>query len=285
MRRACGERRLHVAIRVLRRLLRQRVHQIEVEVLEVRVRDLHRAVRLAFVVDAAERGKMLRVEALDPDRETVHARRPEVAELVGLERAGVRLERDLGVGLERQARADRGEQAVDRACGEQARRAAAEEDRMHAPPPHARERRLEVGDQSVDVVVLGERVARLMRIEVAVRALADAPGQVNVEGERRQRREGEPVAGSGGRDDGAGHDVGTRLDDRAEAAPTARRGTPGEYSRRGARRQRRARRAVRVGDPASPRGRAPGPLRRESGSVSPARAARRAAAEAPSPGG
>ena len=206
MRRAGGERLRHVGFGLRERLLGQRVHQVEVEVVEARVRDLDRAPRLAVVVDPAERLQVRRIEALDADRQPVHAGGAEVAELLGLERPGVRLERDLGVGRELEPRAERGEQPVDRRGGEQARRPAAEEDRVHPPAPHRRQRALEVGDQRVDVRALGQRLAQLVRVEVAVRALPHAPRHVHVERERGQRGKAEPGAGGGGLYDGAGHD-------------------------------------------------------------------------------
>ena len=129
------------------------------------------------------------VEALDADREAVHARVAEVAELRLLEGAGVRLQRDLGVGLHRQQRARRGEEAVDRARREEAGRAAADEDRVHAPAPYLRHARLEVRDHRVHVARLGHLAPRLVRVEVAVGALLQAPRDVDVERERRQGRE------------------------------------------------------------------------------------------------
>ena len=105
---------------------------------------------------------------------------------------GIRLHRDLGVGGERQPRAHRREQTVDRRGREERRRAAAEEHARHLASPHRRQRALEVGDERVDVRVLrrsGRVAAPGVRVEVAVRALRDAPRQVHVQRQRRQRDE------------------------------------------------------------------------------------------------
>ena len=66
---------------------------------------------------------------------------------------------------------------------------------------------------------LGQRAARLVRVEVAVRALAHAPRDVHVERERRQRGEAELAAGGGERDGGGGHGrSGREPDDRGVQA-------------------------------------------------------------------
>ena len=55
--------------------------------------------------------------------------------------------------------------------------------------PRRRQRALEIGDQRIHVGGVGQRLAQLVRIEVAVRALPHAPRDVDVERERGQRRE------------------------------------------------------------------------------------------------
>ena len=102
---------------------------------------------------------------------------------------GIGFERDLGVGRERQARAHRGEQPVDRAarrtgsaCRRRRTRCARAVPRRAAAPLRGRRRSASTYASS------GSVAARLVRIEVAVRALAHAPRDVDVERERRQRR-------------------------------------------------------------------------------------------------
>src|SRR5216117_3396917 len=84
----------------------------------------------------------------------------------------------------RRARTPESSVSID--SGEQARRAAADEYAANAPAPYRRKAALEIGNQSFNVLALGELTAALVRVEVAVRALAHAPGDVNVERERRQ---------------------------------------------------------------------------------------------------
>ena len=127
------------------------------------------------------------VEALHADRQAVHARGAEAAEARRLERAGIRFQRDLG------ARA--------RAAGARARRRAARrstrgENRLGVPPPmNTLTTRRPQTDGSAPSRSASSarrtppRAARraLVRVEVAVRALAHAPRDVDVERERRQR--------------------------------------------------------------------------------------------------
>ena len=114
----------------------------------------------ARVVHAAERLQLRVVEALHADRQARHAGRAIGAEALALEGAGVGLERDLAAGLERQ-RARGRRRAAGRCLGrEQARRAAADEDAVHAAAPDERQRRFEVGAQRIEVARFGERSPR-----------------------------------------------------------------------------------------------------------------------------
>ena len=110
----------------------------------------------ARVVHAAERAQRGVVEALHADRQARDAGRAEGAEALALEGAGVGLERDLAARLQRQPRADVGQQAVDALGREQAGRAAADEDAVHAPAPDQRQRGFQVGAQRVEVARLGQ---------------------------------------------------------------------------------------------------------------------------------
>ncbi|MNY32246.1 hypothetical protein D3C86_1664500 [compost metagenome] len=103
---AIGQRRFEVAHAFLHGLARQRVHQVEVDVVETGLGDLDGRARLALAVDAAQRLEMPVAEALDADRQPVDAARAVAREPLGLEGAGVGFHRDLGVGIERQQRAD-----------------------------------------------------------------------------------------------------------------------------------------------------------------------------------
>src|SRR5690606_21976227 len=136
---------------------------------------LDRGARLVAVVDPADRPEGTIREALHTDREPVDTRLRIALEALALERAGIGLHRDLCPGEEDDPRPDSGEQAIDRLRREQARRAPAEEHRLDAASPDLRQGRLEIGEQGVDVAGLVEPAALLVRVEVAVRALAYAP--------------------------------------------------------------------------------------------------------------
>ena len=127
------------------RLLGQRVHEIRVHPRKDRARRFQRAARLFGAVHASDRRERAIAEALHADRKPVHAGGAIAAKPLHLEGARVRLHRDLRRRIDRDARADAGEQAVDRLGCEEARRAAAHEDRVEAPAPHRRQARLEIG--------------------------------------------------------------------------------------------------------------------------------------------
>ncbi len=187
MRRREADGRFDICARLRQCLLRQAVHQIEVEIIEVRMRDFDRAPGLCIIVNAAERFEMRGIETLDADREAVDPGRPELPEFLRLERARIGFERDLSPGVERQPRAHRRQNGVDALCRKQARRAAAEKHAVDFASPHQRQRLLEVGDQRRNILLLGKRPPPLVRIEIAIRALAHAPRDMDVESERRQR--------------------------------------------------------------------------------------------------
>ena len=130
--------------------------------------------------------------SLYPERQAVDARRAESLELLALERARIRLQGNLGVGRQRHPCANFCQHPVDRRGRKKARRAAADEYRDDPASPDRGQCGLEIGDEGVDVGGLREIAFRLVRIEVAIRAFADAPRNVHVKRERRQRREPRP---------------------------------------------------------------------------------------------
>src|SRR5882672_8006499 len=141
------DRCVDVGARFIQGLAGQRVHQIEIDVVEVFARDIDRTPGFAAVVDAAERLEMPWIEALDADGETCHARVAVAAEFFRLEGSGIRLQGDLAVRGEGETRTERRYQGVDRRGGEKTGRAAAEEDAPDSPPPHFGQRLLEVAHQ------------------------------------------------------------------------------------------------------------------------------------------
>jgi hypothetical protein len=156
VRRRKGQRGVEVALPAPPGLPGQRVHQVDVEGVEGRRRLGDRRARLRAVVHAADAREHRVVEALHADRQPRHAGAAVGAETLALEGAGVGLQRDLAAGLERQPRADVGQQAVDGRRREQAGRAAADEDAVPRAAPDQRQRGLEVGAQRVQVARLGQ---------------------------------------------------------------------------------------------------------------------------------
>src|SRR5690606_38042843 len=86
--------------------------------------------------------------------------------------AGVGLEGDLQPGHEARAGRCALQEAVDRGRREQARGAAAEEYGVYRAAPDQGQVVVEVGEEGVYVGIEREFAARVVRVEVAVRALA-----------------------------------------------------------------------------------------------------------------
>ncbi|KAG1452868.1 hypothetical protein G6F57_015856 [Rhizopus arrhizus] len=170
-------------------LFRQRVHQVDVEIVVARVlRHLHRALGLATVVDAAQALEHRVVETLDAEAEAVHAGRAVAVEAAVFGGARVGFQGDLGIGREAQARAGLLQEAVDRFRREQAGRAATEEHAVHHPSPDQRQVLVQVAQQRVDVGIERQLALGLVRVEVAVGAFAHAPRQVHVQRQRRRHQ-------------------------------------------------------------------------------------------------
>ena len=94
-------------------LIRQAMHQVEVQVVEAgAARHVDGAERFTVIMDAAEGLQMFGIEALDADRQAVDAGQPVVAKLGLLEGAGVGFEGDFDVVCERHALIQRLQKAV-----------------------------------------------------------------------------------------------------------------------------------------------------------------------------
>ena len=137
-------------------------------------------------MDAPEAFEHRIAEALHADREAIHARIAKAAEAPGLHGARIRLEGDFCSRLERHARTHASEQRVDGFGREKARCAAADENADEPPAPNRRQQLLQIEQKPLDVFAFGQRTGALVRVEVAVRALAHAPRNVDIERERRQ---------------------------------------------------------------------------------------------------
>ena len=174
----------------------QRVHQVEIEVVKARgVQLLRGGARLVRRVDAAQARKQRRLEALRPERDARDARRAVVGEASALDRARVGLERDLGGRVDGEAPLEAREQLADGGRFEEARRAAAQEQAPHRAEPAASQRTrlrtaaalgVDVGQERLEVFPLRQFTLERVRVEVAVRAFAHAPGEMQVQRERRR---------------------------------------------------------------------------------------------------
>src|SRR5256885_2393218 len=102
----------------------------------------------------AERG---RIEALRAERHARDARRTVFAKCAALDGARVRFQSHLEVGRQREMAPCRVQHPADGVRGEQARRAAAEEDADRFPPGDLRRLRLEIARQSPEVGLLRKR--------------------------------------------------------------------------------------------------------------------------------
>ncbi|MPN31035.1 hypothetical protein SDC9_178506 [bioreactor metagenome] len=190
-----GQGRVQVGPGLVQGLTGQAVHQVQVEAFEVAGGQLDGGPGLVIVVDAPQRLEVARVEALDAQGQSRHPGGGEGGELAGLGGARIGLQGDLGPRSQGQSRPHRAEQALQGGTGEQAGGAAADEDGTHRPPPHQGQGRFQVGDQGIHIGVFGNRADAapgLVGVEVAVGALAHAPGHVDVQ---RQGRRGDQAGG------------------------------------------------------------------------------------------
>ena len=180
------ERALQVVFGHRQGLLRQRVHQVEVEIVEAGVlRQLDRRLRLAAVVDAAEPFQAAVIETLDAEAEAIDAGVAVALEAAVLGGARIGLQGDFAPRGEAQPRTGALQEAVDEFRRHQARGTTAEKHRLHGAAPDQRQVEVEVGQQRIDVGGERQLAAALVRVEIAVRAFAHAPRNVDVQRQRR----------------------------------------------------------------------------------------------------
>ncbi|MCY1411947.1 hypothetical protein D9M71_273430 [compost metagenome] len=193
MRRAQRDGLAQVAQGVVQRLVGQAVHQVEVEVVEPGIaRHVGGANGLVTVVDAAQGFELGLLEALDADRQAIDAQLPVGFELLLLERSGVGFQGDLDVPGKRDALLHTHQQAAKGAGAEQARGAAAEEDRADRAAINGAQFLVQVGQQGIDVRFFRQLGGGGVGVEVAVRAFAHAPGDMDVQRQGRQLCQGRP---------------------------------------------------------------------------------------------
>ena len=169
------------------RLLGQRIHQVQVEGLEQLGGGLGGGTGLGSVVHPSQCLQLGVREALDAQRQAVDARSPVIGEACPLEGTRVGLHRHLGIGDDGQPGPQAGQQPVNGRPRKQAGRTATNEHRHHPAPPDQRQAGIQVGLQRRQIGVLVHPVGRqVVRVEVTVRTLPQAPRDVDIHRERRQ---------------------------------------------------------------------------------------------------
>ena len=134
-----AERGIDLGLQLRRRLARQGVHQVEIEIVEQSGRDVDRLACLVAVMDAPQCLQMCIVKTLDADGEAIDAAVTIGRELLHLEGTGVGFQGDFGIGLQAAPGADLRHQSVETLGRQQAWRATAKEDRVDAPAPDQRQ--------------------------------------------------------------------------------------------------------------------------------------------------
>ncbi len=182
---------LQVIEGIVQALIRQAVHQIQVEGgKRDGVGQFGGLARFLGAVDAAEAGQLLLLEALHPDGDAVDAGPLEAGELVRLHRARVGLHGDLAVRRQGNACAHPVQQGLHGRHGEQARRAATDKDGGERPSLGPVQILLQILQQGRHVLEVGQFPLLGVGVEVAIGALLDTPGHVDIEGEGRQLQHG-----------------------------------------------------------------------------------------------
>src|ERR1700679_780608 len=112
---------LHIVQRLLQGLLRQRVHEIEVEIAEFRGDEvLPRSIRIVGRMNTAQPFKLVRVKAFRAQGHAIDARLSIALEFAALNRAWVRLERDFRIVRKVDSLLERSDQACEIRGTEQA---------------------------------------------------------------------------------------------------------------------------------------------------------------------
>ena len=162
-------------------LVGQAVHQVDVEAVEVGGLDgFGRDTRLRCGVDAAETGELRGVEGLSAEGDACHAGASVGREVAVFDGARIGFQRDLG-GFGRVLN-----QRLERLGGKQAWRAAAEVDGLDGTIAEPLPLAGEIVEQDGEVGLVAQFALQRVRVEIAVRALGDAPREVDVEAERRR---------------------------------------------------------------------------------------------------
>ena len=176
-----GDGLFEIGLGLLQVLSRQCEHQVDIDIVETGLACRFEGTQsLLPVVDTAQRFEMPVVEALYADGQAIDAGLAVSAEMGFVGAVGVGFQRDLAGRMDRQTGAQAAEQPVNGFGRKQRWRAAAEKDAVDAAAPDQRQFVVQVLEQGIDI---GLWVAVLvdMGIEIAIGALACAPGQVHVQ--------------------------------------------------------------------------------------------------------
>ncbi|CRM80693.1 hypothetical protein [Pseudomonas sp. 22 E 5] len=182
-----------VAQGIVQRLIGQAVHQVQVEVIEPGLAGhTSGAHSLIAIMDAAQRLKLLLLEALDANGQAIDPQLAVRHELLLFEGAGVGFQGDFDIACKRNTGLHALEQAAQCGGAEQARRTATEEDRTQFAAVNRVQVLIKVGQQCVHILFFRQHFARGVGVEVAIRAFAYAPRNVDVQRQGRQHRQGRP---------------------------------------------------------------------------------------------
>ena len=138
------------------------IHQIDVDIGKVLLRRLDCRMRLPRIMNTPQRTQMPGIETLHADRQSIYAGVEVSGEPIRFDRAGIGLQRDLGIGKQCDAGANRSQQVVDCPCRQKGRGAATEKNRLHRPTPDIRQRRFQITDQRIDVLLFWQFAANFM---------------------------------------------------------------------------------------------------------------------------
>ena len=136
-------------------------------------------------MDAAQVPQPVRAQALHPQGQAVDPGRAIGREVGRVRRARIGLQGDFGRRVQGQALANAGQQPGDGGPGEEAGGAATDEEGDQGRQPRSQPRQIpiEIAEQGLHIGLLGDGLAGGMGIEVAIGALANAPGDVDVKAE------------------------------------------------------------------------------------------------------
>ncbi|MNZ88507.1 hypothetical protein D3C78_1074020 [compost metagenome] len=202
MGRVQGDGLAQVAQGVLQGLVGQAMHQVQVEVVEPGLTGhAGGTYRFIAVVDSSQGLEFLLLETLDTDRQAIDAQRPIGDELLLFEGARVGFQGNFDIAGERDALLHAFEQPAQCLGTEQARRAATEEDRAQFAAIDGMQVLVEVGQQGVDILFFRQHYACGVGVEVAIRAFAYAPRDVDVQRQGRQCWQRGPRRGCGAAED------------------------------------------------------------------------------------